>query len=118
MIYSIIVVGVFALFSAAFAQKRAIKKGRNPTLWAAISAITFIVAQFLVSLAIAIHFVIGANLWGWGIKETKILGLINIIALLVTAFATNWLIYWYLNKTSNKSFDEPPAPPTFESNEK
>jgi hypothetical protein len=117
MFYSILVIGVFALFSAAFAHKRAIKKGCNPTLWAAISAITFIAAQFLVSLAIGILFIIGVNLWGWGIKESEIFRLISTLAFFVTTFASNWLIYLYLNRTSNKSFDEPPLPPTFESSE-
>lgn len=104
---------VLGIFYTWLAYKKAKQKGRSPIGWAAIAAATFLGTQILVASGIGL--VLG--LWNWSESVIDDYSLQLVIATLLACSFTNWLVTRPLNKVPDKSFDKPPAPPTFESNE-
>ena len=105
---------IFFFIAAWLAYKRANENGRNGILWAIITSVAFIAAQFIVGAGIGL---IIFAIYGFDGAADEIISryefLVNIAGIIVSVLVV-WLILRFLNKVpEDNSFTPPPAPPTF-----
>jgi hypothetical protein len=97
-----------------FGYKKARDTGRNPFLWAFISAAVFLGSQILTGALIGFFMGLGVVLWGWSEDiYDRYTTPINIVAIVVS-IGSLLLVFRYLDKVpSEEKMDQPPPPPTF-----
>ena len=94
--------------------KKARATGRNPFLWAAISAGVFIGVQLLVGAGFGFAIGIGQALWGWDDSAFDKYQLLAAIPAIVLSIGALMLVFRFLDKVPHEPVaTEPPPPPTF-----
>ena len=109
---------VIGIVFALLAYVKAKRDGLRPFRWVAISVATFIGTQVLVLVSFGFIVALGVRKWGWAESSLNKYSLQLIIASLSASILTGWLVLRFIKKVPDKSVDEPPLPPTFESSEK
>ncbi len=105
---------ILIILAIWFGYKKARDSGRNPWLWAAISAGVFIGTQLLVGFGAGVLIVIGQELWGWDEKAFDTYMLLANIPAIVLSIAALWLVFRFLDRQPVVEIaDAPPPPPTF-----
>lgn len=109
---------LLAILAIWFGYKKARDTGRNGVLWGAISGVTFIGVQLLVSLGFGFVIGIGVALWGWNESlYNDMTWVITIVAIVASIFAL-WLLFRFLDRVQDQEMvDAPPPPPTFDPND-
>lgn len=110
---------ILVILAIYFGYKKAKETGRNPFLWAFITAAAFIGTQLLTAVAIYTFLGIGVAVFGW---SENVFGdyeaLINIVSI-VASFVSLLLVFRYLDKIPfEEPIIEPPLPPTFDNESK
>jgi small-conductance mechanosensitive channel len=94
--------------------KKARDSGRNPYLWAFISAAVFIGTQVVVGLLIGGVIGFGIAFWGWRETAFNDSAIIITIISIVASIGSLILVLWYLDRLPDDGVTgEPPPPPTF-----
>jgi hypothetical protein len=106
---------ILVILAIWLGYKKAKATGRNPYLWAFISAAAFIGAQLLagfiigatVELATTLR---GTSSYGW---LSNNFGILNVVGL-VSGFVALWIVFRYLDRVREQPIvDSPPPPPRF-----
>ncbi|HSK70182.1 MAG TPA: hypothetical protein VK892_00700 [Pyrinomonadaceae bacterium] len=105
---------ILVILAIYFGYKKAKQAGRNPFLWAFITAAAFIGTQWLTAIAIYILFAIGVAAFGWSenvfVDYEVLINIISIVASIISLL----LVFRYLDKIPvEEPITEPPLPPTF-----
>lgn len=107
------------IFFGWLAYRKAKQNGHNPIRWTIIAVVVFLLTDFFVGFSIGFVLALGKNFLGW--SETLLYSYslhIEIASLLASVFITWLFVLRFIKKVPVECFDEPPAPPTFESSEK
>lgn len=106
---------IFAIISAWLAYKKAKDTNRNAILWAIIAAATFIGTQLILQLGFGVLIGLGIAAFGWSESLLETYNIPITILAVVCSFGTTWLVLHYLDKPlKDESYQQPPAPPTFD----
>ncbi len=107
---------ILVVLAIWFGYKKGRDTGRNPFLWAAISAGAFIGAQIVVGIVGATVLTIMTQGFDWldrdlGAAEAAI----NVLAI-IASFLALWMVFRYLDKIpkDNENYEQPPPPPKFD----
>jgi high-affinity Fe2+/Pb2+ permease len=94
--------------------KKARDSGRNPYLWAFLSAAVFIGTQVVVGLLIEGFIGFGIAFWGWRETAFNDSAIIITIISIVASIGSLILVLWYLDRMPDDGVTGgPPPPPTF-----
>jgi len=97
-----------------FGFKKAKATGRNPYLWAAISAGVFIGAQLAVGFGFGIFSAFAQEIWGWSDQKLATYNSLLVIPALLASGIALFLLFRYLDKVPQVHLDNgPPPPPNF-----
>lgn len=100
-----------------FGYKKAKASGRNPWLWAFISAAVFIGTQVLVGLLIGVFIGVGIAFWGWRESALEDSTIVITILSIAASIGSMLLVFRYLDKIPDDGVTGgPPPPPTFGDN--
>ena len=106
---------ILVILAIYFGYKKAKETGRNPFLWAFITAAVFIGTQWLTAIAIYVFLGIGVEVFSWSenvfVDYEVLINIISIAASIVSLL----LVFRYLDKVPvEEPITEPPLPPTFD----
>ena len=103
---------ILLILAVWYGYKKARDTGRNPFLWAAISAGVFLGIQFVVAFGLSAVAIIG----GWDINGVGVNAIVSLAAIVLSVGGL-MLVFRYLDRVPEEPpASEPPPPPVFHDN--
>ena len=105
---------LFAIIAVWLGYKKGRDSGRSGLLWGLISGSSFISAQLLTGVGVALIFGLGVAIFDWNESLLVSYQIVVSIASIAAGFVTTHYIFKYLDRRSNEGPESlPPPPPTF-----